>query len=328
MSGQQIGGIISSVQEKVEFVCSEFQKVFYVIIKVIDCDGKGFKRCTVRRKIEFFKGERSFSDLLVVPFKFSKSHTFLEDTIAENGKRFFDLALGSRFMNYEGPLLQWRMKNGSWKLEKIRADGRVMIDLQSFATMNPNYPMGNALPPNKCDAELLGEEGVYLDEDQIYQKANQFLAPAVVYGFSFALKEWGQFEVLKFSDIRFDTEAFSQLVMPQEKKEMLEGLVRQYSEPIKITNDDEPVPKSLDPIANKGNGCIFLCYGPPGTGKTLTAESVAEFLKRPLWMLSVHELGMEPAEYVFCRNKLQNVLIFYGYQYGHLFCIQSGSTIG
>ncbi|CAG8702911.1 14001_t:CDS:2 [Funneliformis caledonium] len=164
--------------------------------------------------------------------------------------------------------------------------------------MNPNYQMGNALPPNKCDIELLGEKGVYLNEGEIHQKANYQLAPALVYGFSFALKEWGQFEVLKFSEISFDKEAFSQLVMSDDRKEILEGLVRQYYVPTELSNGGvvTSYTKPLDSITNKGNGCIFLCYGPPGTGKTLTAESVAEFLKRPLWMLSVHELGMEPAE--------------------------------
>jgi len=32
-------------------------------------------------------------------------------------------------------------------------------------------------------------------------------------------------------------------------------------------------------------------HGPPGTGKTLTAEAIAELLKRPLYSVSVGELG-------------------------------------
>ncbi|KAF0556226.1 P-loop containing nucleoside triphosphate hydrolase protein [Gigaspora margarita] len=53
------------------------------------------------------------------------------------------------------------------------------------------------------------------------------------------------------------------------------------------------------------SSCIFLCYGPPGTGKTLTAESVAELLERPLWMLSIHELGVEPK---VLKQKLAKIL--------------------
>ncbi|GBB91847.1 hypothetical protein RclHR1_19260003 [Rhizophagus clarus] len=59
----------------------------------------------------------------------------------------------------------------------------------------------------------------------------------------------------------------------------LKGLLEQH-----IINNNKGV-NSIDPINNKGKGCIFLCHGPPGTGKTLTAESVAEMLKCPLRML-------------------------------------------
>ncbi|CAG8649459.1 7346_t:CDS:2, partial [Scutellospora calospora] len=77
-------------------------------------------------------------------------------------------------------------------------------------------------------------------------------------------------------------------------------LVSQYGNPVQNINgqleDDssDQSMKSLDPIMNKGNGCIFLCYGPPGTGKTLTAQSVAEHLRLPLWILTVRELGTSP----------------------------------
>ena len=36
--------------------------------------------------------------------------------------------------------------------------------------------------------------------------------------------------------------------------------------------------------------------GPPGTGKTLTAEAVAEVLRRPLYTISMGELGTTPVE--------------------------------
>jgi len=36
---------------------------------------------------------------------------------------------------------------------------------------------------------------------------------------------------------------------------------------------------------------FFLLHGSPGVGKTLTAESIAEFLHRPLYSVSVGELG-------------------------------------
>ncbi|CAG8719395.1 10991_t:CDS:2 [Cetraspora pellucida] len=282
ISKQQVGGVIVSVEDS--------GVNFKINIKIIEYDGIGFKHCQIVREINRFDGEVSFSDLPVVPIELSITQDFLKENIMTNGKQFFNLASGHHFMKYEGPLLRDRCM---W-IEKIRADGRVMVDLQSFATMNPDYQMGNAKPPNKCDVKILKEKNTYIEQNKLHQDSNYFLAPAVVYGFSFTVKEWGLFEISKFSDITFDTDALSQVVMPENKKRMLEGLVSQYADTVQKTISDSPFEKSLDPISNKGNGCIFLCYGPPGTGKTLTAQSVAEFLRLPLWVITVRELGSSP----------------------------------
>lgn len=302
MSDQQISGTIFSAEKVESMVRFEKSTYYNIIIKVVDYDGKGFKHCNVSRKIQEFNGEKSFSDLSVVPFKFSESHDFLKESIYSSGKSFFELAADRHFMEYTGSLFRWVKENGSNKLEVIRADGRVMIDLKSFAAMNPSYPMDNAKPPNTCDVELRGKKG-YL-ENYDYEKAYCF-APALVYGFSFALKEWGQFMVMNFNKINYNENAFEHLVMPEDNKVVLLELVKKYSNQTtsgkELKNGNSPDSlsvKQLDPIANKGKGCIFLCYGPPGTGKTLTAESVAELLKRPLWTIGVSELGTDFAKYL------------------------------
>src|SRR6266498_2512248 len=97
LSGHQVGGIISSTQLKIVRTSKKSVLVFYIYIKTVDYDGHGFKDCSVMRQIEHFKGERSFSDLPVVPFEFSKSHDFLKKTIRENGELFCNLAKGRHF---------------------------------------------------------------------------------------------------------------------------------------------------------------------------------------------------------------------------------------
>ncbi|CAG8717790.1 12139_t:CDS:2, partial [Racocetra fulgida] len=218
------------------------------------CRGKLERQhCQIVREIDRFNGEVSFSDLPVVPIELSTAQDFLKENIIANGKQFFNFASGHHFMSYEGPLLRERCM---W-VEKVRADGRIMIDLQSFATMNPEYSMGNAKPPNKCDIKMLNEKNTYIKLNELHQDSNYFLAPAVVYGFSFTIKEWGLFEISKVSDIIFDSDSLDQVVMPQNKKQMLEGLVSQYANPNQNTNSDGFVnatslfEKSLDPITNK-----------------------------------------------------------------------------
>ena len=46
-----------------------------------------------------------------------------------------------------------------------------------------------------------------------------------------------------------------------------------------------------DVVQGKGRGVILQLSGPPGVGKTLTAESVAEAMRVPLYVLSAGDLG-------------------------------------
>ncbi|KAF7942561.1 uncharacterized protein EAE97_006015 [Botrytis byssoidea] len=60
-----------------------------------------------------------------------------------------------------------------------------------------------------------------------------------------------------------------------------------------------------DVISGKGKGIIFLLSGGPGIGKTLTAESVAEQMHVPLYMLSAGDLGTESKD---VESNLRSVL--------------------
>src|SRR4051812_31264977 len=57
--------------------------------------------------------------------------------------------------------------------------------------------------------------------------------------------------------------------------------------------------------SGKGGGMILLLHGPPGCGKTLTAEAIAETLHRPLYSVSVGELGTDTAT---LETKLRDIL--------------------
>jgi len=91
----------------------------------------------------------------------------------------------------------------------------------------------------------------------------------------------------------FDETAFDTLVLPSEKKALIRALVENCGDSFS------------DIISGKGGGCIFLLHGSPGVGKTLTAESIAELLKRPLYSVSVGELGTETIE---LERKLREIL--------------------
>jgi len=96
-------------------------------------------------------------------------------------------------------------------------------------------------------------------------------------------KMWGMAYVDDLSELEYDTDAFKYLVLEQSKKDIIKGLVTCHN------NNN-----LTDFIKNKGLGLVFLLYGPPGVGKTLTAEATCEYLGRPLYNVSVCDLGTNP----------------------------------
>lgn len=60
-----------------------------------------------------------------------------------------------------------------------------------------------------------------------------------------------------------------------------------------------------DVIQGKGKGIVMLLSGPPGVGKTLTAESVAENMHVPLYIMSAGDLGLRPEN---IEENLTNIL--------------------
>ena len=75
-------------------------------------------------------------------------------------------------------------------------------------------------------------------------------------------KKWAFFYINNLSTVSFNTQAFKNLVLPREIKEMVYSLVKVHA--TETLHFD-------DIIKGKGSGIIFLLHGPPGVGKTLTA---------------------------------------------------------
>jgi hypothetical protein len=270
---------------------------FNIGFAVWDYNGRTWSKYNSGRLIVRYEGDSKFTDLgEICPLAFTKNPVDAENAFLERGKKFCWLSMmgKERYMNYKGPIFIKQTQYEGGGLVKENADGRVMVDIGSFARMNPIYDMGFAKPPT----------GVYRDkmvEVDTSENPTRLYAPAIVFGFSFRLKKWGTFSIIGFEHITFNDAAFDLLVMEPTRKELLYGLVGEYikdpnSGHIGGQKNSEAAHGRIDPIAHKGEGCIILCYGPPGTGKTLTAESIAERLHCPLWSLSVSELGTNPSE--------------------------------
>jgi hypothetical protein len=104
---------------------------------------------------------------------------------------------------------------------------------------------------------------------------------------------WQRFDIRELSDVVFDEHAWDHLVLDPETKRMIAALVRVTDNARTAGGGGEII---SDVIRGKGGGLVSVLHGPPGTGKTLTAESVAEHLRRPLYMVGFSELTTTPGE--------------------------------
>jgi len=194
--------------------------------------------------------------------------------LMELGKKYQEVTKKSFYGEYTGSLVR-----RSWFGDILfKANGRVMVDRAMFSRMDPDYFGYEDSAPGVVTTIPEGEE---------------WTADMRLYGFAMSCKKWGELDIEKLETIEFVHTALDSLVLDDWKKDMITSLVKQSGKAF------------TDIIKGKGGGCIFLLHGPAGTGKTLTAEATAEVLQRPLYSVSIGELGVDPDE---LETRLRDIL--------------------
>lgn len=158
-----------------------------------------------------------------------------------------------------------------------------MIDLKTYQILHKS----DALPHRNRQGNLgyvLPKKATENDDppDDIFE----FLLPSKIKGFNLRTKKWFDLVADRISDVKWNKQAFSKVVIQREYKDLIWALVSNQLESEKNT----------DLIEGKGNGLILLLHGGPGTGKTLTAESVAEIAEKPLYRVTCGDVGTKAEE--------------------------------
>lgn len=256
-------GIVAGVVKSIDYRSTIYASYLEIEIEIIDQAKKGYMVASHNLAIMRFEGTKKIDELSV-----RKMDEITKARLTKRGKLFAECTNGMPFVNYSGHL----RRSNWWSDQLFRAEGRAMIDISSFFRMDSEYMRRKTRTIDDNDARYLKE----IPEDLLWTTS------PTLYGFSFAAKRWGEMSIEHVTPIDFNDRAFDQLVLDEANKKIILSLVQHSDHSF------------ADIIAGKGGGVIFLLHGEPGVGKTLTAEAVAEVLHRPLYSVSVGELGTDP----------------------------------
>lgn len=289
--GLQIGGVVTEAKVSYTWTGTPYISVQLRVLHRLGRDG--LQEGSYGAVINYFTGYRPLSKLAV-----RELTSDVRETLIERGKKLLWLNENPGqpvYASYDGQLIQ-----SEWfGVKNFRAHGRIIVDVNTFRRIDSDQydkeirSLGVKTLNNDDheDEELSSSELVETRSSAMENQAWRCFP--IILGFSFAAKRWGQLKLDGVSPIRWRDDAFDKLVLEPRYKELVRALVEHSGGSFE------------DLVEGKGGGTIFLLHGPPGEGKTLTAEALAELLKRPLYSISVGELGIDPKS---LENKLREVL--------------------
>ncbi|SOC90039.1 ATPase family associated with various cellular activities (AAA) [Rhizobium sp. AN5] len=276
----QVAGYYRAAEAKSSWSGSYMIFTMEVIVKV----SNSVTRAQVTLSVPAFGGSVEISKL---PIAKLVTGSKTEKELIARGEIFASVAGGASYVEYTGMLV----KPGWMSDAEFRADGRVMVDPESMARLD-------STTYDKVKRRIMQKTG-YRDDDDIEVKIETvdekdlFACSPYVLGFSFRAKTWGMLRIADIKPIDWAKDAFERLVLEPKTKKRVRALVQNSTDSFS------------DIIGGKGGGCVFLLHGEPGQGKTLTAETVAEDLRRPLYSISVGELGTDPDQ---LEKRLREIL--------------------
>jgi len=293
--------------------------VYWLNCKFIDFDGSTFGTNRLNAMISHFEGTKAITSLPTFPLQFHSRAEEVKAKLIERGGKVEALA-GAHYRSYNG--IGWRTVD--CRREKHAIRGRIVIDTNGWNRFNPGSAVSvrplhakeNVVTNDDSEDEGdddfdegydiddsgMPSDGQFEDEAESVERRRpltddqKMMCTPLIRGYALKDKIWLNFFVNAVQDITFSEKAFESLVLPKNQKELILG----------FTSTQQSYRSQFDDvIEGKGRGIILLLCGPPGVGKTLTAESVAEQMRVPLFMMSAGDLGLDPST---VESKLQDIL--------------------
>ncbi|KAI0007268.1 P-loop containing nucleoside triphosphate hydrolase protein [Xylariaceae sp. FL0662B] len=253
-------------------------------------NGSTFGYTNRQLQIKAFEGYQEVLDLPLFPFQFHPDQSSVQQKLVRRGQKYCSL-IGIQYHAYSGAAIAVDRQrtvsamgraNDTFPQVPIELHGRIILDCKSFIE-------------ERTDNDIKMHEVRNIEKVNITEE-DYMLCHFMVAGFSLSEKRWAWFCVDLVKDIDFDDEAFDALLLPSKQKRLVRALTSKHTSSQGGFDDL---------IQGKGKGCIFLLHGEPGIGKTFTAESLADDIKRPLYVMMSGELGSDVKS---VDKNLKNVL--------------------
>lgn len=300
---------------------------FCLYSKYVDWNGYHFGYASSNFIISPFEGTRPITDLDAYPVQFNSEAGAIESRLATRGKKFVALQ-GYHYKMYRGfaDLMPDNFGNRTVANRSREINSRIIIDAEMWNRYNPvelfplgsleetsftakipaeaeqqhrdpfmPSPPGHMMPPPPMPMGIhpplpvhqLGSGLPNPEEPKALPDELLPLCTPSVKGYSLKTKNWATFLVDNVREIAWDDRAFESLVLPPGYKDLILSFTANQDTTEKIVDDV---------IEGKGQGIVMLLTGEPGVGKTLTAESVAEYMRVPLYSMSAAQLGIDSME--------------------------------
>jgi hypothetical protein len=307
----------------IPYVSTKLPPKLFVSAYCWDYNGKKWVKVFYNLAIENFRGTKEINQLECYPINYYDGgpggiqETDLRETLIKRGEKYISLTKlrpGSEQMYiHRGPAVSEQRnalrsedededqdlleenQNEDRRINKrkiIDVNGKFLIDPTAFLQYGGGDHVLGDLDPLRCDEDTAEDDIRKAGRDEEFS----LLCPPRLLGYSTHEKTWAQFRVegtTKPPD--GDRTMFTdQLQLDEKYKTMIQALVESHASKSKKMGEQQN--EVRDVVKGKGEGLVILLHGPPGVGKTLTAETIAEATNRPLFIVSIAEIGLNASK--------------------------------
>jgi len=132
-------------------------------------------------------------------------------------------------------------------------------------------------------------------KQEFLRREDKVLMACRVFAYIFQERKFAQLDIQWVNKVSASRDALDSLRIPQKNKDTIQDSVRGHLLQKAAEKQVGEARLSQDIIGGgKGTGLFILLYGAPGVGKTATAEAIAQTNGKPLFKITIGDLGLTP----------------------------------